>query len=67
MVSFIAELLVAVVKLAPELYEKFKSAGYDDAVELRKASVKVYIAFGGEEGDAVKKQRELEALLPPQE
>lgn len=62
--KFVIELVVATVKLAPKLYDDFKKAGFEDAKELRKAKVTVYVAFEGGEGDAVKTQRELEAQLP---
>lgn len=64
--TFAASLLGSVLKMVPDLYEQFKNAGYEDVAGLRKADIRLSVAFGGGEGEAIESQRELEALLPPE-
>ena len=67
MEAFLVAFIVKCVKLAPEIYKQFKESGLDAATALRRSEVRVYVAFGGGEGGAVKEQRTIEALLPADE
>lgn len=55
--------LEIVPKLVMEIIKLCQDTG-KDVKEMRKLPMTVSVSFGGGEGDAIKVQREIEALLP---